>query len=138
MTKSEILAFIKANPEGYVATVEGNKPRVRAFTTYRVDESGIIFQTWTLKDIYQQLQNNPAVEVCYKDPKGRFQLRISGTMELLNDMALKKQVVADRPFMKPTVDAKGLDVVALYRIKNAKATMWTGATNFDPKTYIDL
>jgi pyridoxamine 5'-phosphate oxidase len=138
MTKTEILDFIKVNPDAFVATVEGNKPHVRTFTTYKADENGIIFQTWTLKDMYQQLQKNPAVELCYKDAKGRAQVRISGTLELVNDMALKKQVVADRPFMKPTVDAKGWDVVAMYRLKNGKATVWTGATNFAPKTYTDL
>jgi pyridoxamine 5'-phosphate oxidase len=138
MTKTEILDFIKANPDGFVATVEGNKPRVRALLTYKADETGIIFQTWTLKDIHQQLQKNPFVEVCYKDSKGRVQVRISGTMELVNDMALKKQVVTDRPFMKSTVESKGWEVVAMYRLKNGKATVWTGAANFAPKTYIDL
>jgi len=39
--------------------------------------------------------------------------------------------------MKPTVAEKGYDVVALYRIKG-KATVWTRARNFEPKTYIDL
>ena len=29
MTKTEILDFIKANPDAFVATVEGNKPHVR-------------------------------------------------------------------------------------------------------------
>ncbi len=138
MTKAEILEYVKANPDCYVATVEGDKPRVRAFTMYKVDEKGIIFQTWKIKDIYPQLQKNPNVELCFRDPVGGRQLRISGQAELDESMELKKQVVADRPFMKKTVDAKGWDVVAMYRIKNAKAFWWTGKTNFDPKTFTDL
>jgi pyridoxamine 5'-phosphate oxidase len=138
MTKAEILEYVKANGDCYVATVEEDKPRVRGMSIYKVDERGIIFQTWKTKDIFGQLQKNPNVELCFRDPKGGRQLRISGQMELLEDLALKKQVVADRTFMKKTVDAKGWDVVAMYRVKNAKAFWWTGATNFDPKTYTDL
>ncbi len=139
MTKAEILEYVKANPDCYVATVEGDKPRVRAFTMYKVDEKGIIFQTWKIKDVYPQLQKNPNVELCFKDPVGGRQLRISGQMELDESMELKQQVVADRPFMKKTVDAKGWDVVAMYRVKNARAFWWiAGKTNFDPKAYTDL
>ena len=137
MTKTEILELIRANPTGYMATVEGNKPHVRGMGIYDVGEDGIIIQTWTIKDIHQQVLKNPEVEICFNDRKAGIQVRVSGRAEIIDDLDFKKTVVEKRPFMKPTVETKGLGVVALYRVKG-KATVWTMAANFDPKTYVDL
>ncbi len=137
MTKTEILALIKSNPTAYMATVEGNKPHVRAMGIYDASEDGIIIQTWTIKDIHQQVVKNPEVELCFNDRKAGIQVRISGKAEIINDLEFKKKVVEQRPFMKPTVEKRGLDVVALYRVRG-KATVWTMAANFDPKTYVDF
>ena len=137
MTKEEIIKIIKANPMSFMATVEGNKPHVRGMGIIDADENGIIIQTWTIKDIHQQVLKNPEIELCFNDMKAGIQVRVSGRAEIINDPEFKKKVVEKRPFMKPTVEKHGLDVVALYRLKG-KATVWTMATNFDPKIYIDL
>jgi pyridoxamine 5'-phosphate oxidase len=139
MTKAEILALLKANPIGWLATVEGNKPRVRAMGMYRIDEEGIVFQSWTIKDVGKQLMKNPEVEICFNDLKGGTQVRVSGKVELIQDKALKEEWLAKRPMMKPMVEARGgMDVVAMFHLKKGKATVWTMAANFDPKTYVEL
>ena len=137
MTKEEILALIKANPIAWMATVEGDQPRVRAMGISKADEDGIIIQTWTIKDIHQQVVDNPKMELCFNDLKGGTQVRVTGTAEIITDVAAKEKVVEERPFMKPMVEKHGIDVVALYRLKG-KATVWTMAQNFDPKEYVDL
>jgi len=137
MTKEEILAIIKANPIGYMATVEGNRPHVRAMGIYKADENGIIIQTWTIKDIHRQIVNNPEIEICFNDMKAGIQVRVSGKAEIIKDMDFIKKAVEERPFMKPVVAEKGINVVALYRLKG-KATTWTMAANFVPKTYVEL
>ena len=137
MIKAEMISLMKANPTCFMATVEGNKPHVRAMGIYDVDESGIIIQTWTIKDIHPQIVNNPQVELCFNDLKAGIQVRVSGKAEIIDDMAFKQKVVEKRAFMKPTVEEKGWDVVAVYRIRG-KATVWTRPTNFEPKTYIDF
>jgi len=137
MTKAEILNLIKANRTCFMSTVEDNKPHVRGIMIYDADENGIIIQTWKIKDIHQQIIKNPEVELCFNDSKAGVQVRVNGKVEIIEDLAFKKKVVVDRPFMKPVVEAKGYDVVALYRLKG-KATVWTMATNFTPKTYVNL
>ena len=137
MIKEEILKLIKSHPTSFMATVEGDKPHVRGMGIYDADENGIIIQTWTIKDIHQQILKNPEVELCFNDLKGGIQVRVSGRAEIIDDIEFKKKVVEKRPFMKPTVEKQGLKVVALYRVKG-KATVWTMATNFEPKTYVDL
>lgn len=138
MTKADILAAINANPIAYVATVEGNKPHVRGMSMYKADETGIYFQTWKIKDIHKQIEKNPEVELCFNTKDGK-QIRISGRFEIVEDLALKKEVEVKRPFMTPIIKAKGgYDVVAICRMSKCKATIWTMAENFAPKTYVEL
>jgi pyridoxamine 5'-phosphate oxidase len=138
MTKTEILAALNANPTCYVATAEGNQPHVRGMGMYKADETGIYFQAWKVKDIHNQIINNPNVELCFSTKDGK-QIRITGKFEILEDLAIKKEVEAKKPFMTPIIKEKGgYDVVAIYRLKKGKATVWTMAENFAPKTYVEL
>ncbi len=137
MTKAEILTFINANLDAYLATVEGNKPRVRAMGIVKADENGIIIQTSTYKDVYKQLSANPNVELCFHNAKDGIQVRVSGAVEVADDLELKKEIIAQRPFLKSQVEKNGYGAIAVYRLKGM-ATVWTFATNFDPKTYIQL
>jgi pyridoxamine 5'-phosphate oxidase len=90
MTKSEVIAAANANPVCYMATVEGNQPRVRGMGMYKADERGLIFQTWTKKDLHTQLLKNPQVELCFSTKDGA-QIRISGKIELVNDLKLEER-----------------------------------------------
>jgi pyridoxamine 5'-phosphate oxidase len=138
MTKAEVLAAINANPVCYLATVEGNKPHVRGMGMYKADDTGIYFQAWKIKDIHKQIEKNPEVELCFNTKDGK-QIRISGRFEIVEDLAMKKEVEKQRQFMTPIIKEKGgYDVVAMYRMKHGKACIWTMAENFAPKTYIDL
>jgi pyridoxamine 5'-phosphate oxidase len=65
VTKTEIIEFLNVNPTCYLATSEGNKPRVRALRMVRADEKGILIQTVEGKDLPKQLKDNPQVEICF-------------------------------------------------------------------------
>ena len=138
MNKAEVLAFLNANHDCHLATIEGNKPHVRAIGIYRADENGIIIQTSKVKDLYKQLSANPNVELCFYNPKDGIQIRVSGTVELDEDMELKKEILAKRHFLKPLVEKEGYEVLAIYWLRKGAATVWTFPTNFEPKTYIQL
>ena len=138
MTKTEILALINANPICYMATLEGNKPHVRGMGMYQANEKGLFFQTWKIKDLHKQLVNNPEVELCFSTKDGK-QIRVNGRMELVEDLALKKEVEAKRAFMTPVIKEKGgYDIVAMWRLSKGKAQIWEMKENFAPKTYIEL
>ena len=138
MNKAEILAFLNANPDCHLATVEGNKPHVRGIGIYRADENGIIFQTEKIKDLYKQLAENPNVELCFNNYKDGIQVRVSGTVELVDDVELKKEIMAKRQFLRQLVEKEGYEAIAVYRLRKGIATVWTFATNLAPKTYIQL
>ena len=138
MTKAEVLAAINAAGVAYVATVEGDKPHVRGMGMVKADETGLYFQAWKVKDVHKQIAKNPNVELCYSTKDGK-QIRVSGRFEILEDLALKKEVEVKRPFMTPIIKEKGgYDVVAIYRMQHGKALVWTMADNFSPKTYVEL
>jgi pyridoxamine 5'-phosphate oxidase len=140
MDKKEILEFITKNPTAYVATAEGNKPHVRPLGTYRADENGIIFSMQSDKDVYKQVVNNPETEICYY--ADRVVIRVSGQMQPVADLELKKEIAEKRPFLKPGVEKEGWDYVGVFKVNNAKATVMdmkgppTPAGT--PKTWIDL
>lgn len=137
MDKSEIYAFITKNPVNFLATTDGSIPHVRGMDTFRADENGLILYTGKQKDVFRQISANPAVELCYwADGK---QIRVSGRMEVTEDLDLKKEIVEARPFLKPAVEAAGnYDGIAVCRLKNGKATVFTMQEMNAPKTYIDL
>ena len=137
MSKKEILEALNANHTCAFATVEGKKPHVRYLAMVKADESGLIFQSWTLKDIHKQIVENPEVELSFNIGDGK-QIRVSGRVEIVDDIALKQEVAAQRPFMKPIIDEKGWDVATIYRVQG-KASVWGGSKeNFVPKTWVDV
>jgi pyridoxamine 5'-phosphate oxidase len=140
MDKKEILEFITKHPTAYMATVEGDKPHVRAMGTYRADENGIIFSMQSPKDVYKQLTKNPETELCYY-AEG-VQIRVSGRMQEITDTALKEEIVEKRQFYKPGVEEQGLGYVGAFILKNGKAHIhdMKGPPSpvGEPKTYIDL
>jgi len=138
MTKEQVFEFIRKSPVFSLATSEENKPHVRNMMLYRADESGIIFSTGENKDVHRQLSANPQVEMCFYGAEEQRQIRIEGTVEVLEDLELKKQVVNDYPFLKEWVDREGYEVLIVYCLKGGRATTWTMETNFKPKEYIQL
>jgi uncharacterized pyridoxamine 5'-phosphate oxidase family protein len=137
-SKEEILDFITKNPTCYIATIDGNQPRVRGLLMYHADEDGILFQTWSNKDIYRQIQQNPNVELCFVSHNGSKQVRIAGKAEFIDDQKLKEEIVDKRSFIKPWVEEMGYDVMKVFKVINCVATVWTPKVNFKQKEYIQF
>jgi len=72
----EILAFLKKCGTFYLATVEGDQPRVRPFGAVCVFEGKLYLCTNNRKKVYHQILKNPKVEICGTD-KGSW-LRLVG------------------------------------------------------------
>ncbi|MHB9129868.1 MAG: pyridoxamine 5'-phosphate oxidase family protein [Armatimonadota bacterium] len=138
MTKDEIFAFLNANPVCYLATAEGDQPRVRGMMLFRADENGILFHSGEGKDMTNQLRANPKAEICIFNPEQNVQVRVTGITEFINDLAVKQQMVAERPFLQPMVEQTGYDKFIVFRIKDCVATVWTMANNMAPKTFVKL
>ena len=60
----KVLKFLKDAETYYLATVEGDQPRVRHFGTVHVFEGKLYIQTGKVKDVSKQLHQNPKAEIC--------------------------------------------------------------------------
>ena len=138
MNKSEILALLNANPACHPATAEGDTPHVRGILLYKADKNGLVFHAGITKDLHRQLSKNPKVEFCFNDYQRNIQVRVSGVVEPVEDMELKKEIVAKRDFLKPWLEKSGYEMLVVYRLRKGRATVWTMDTNSVPKTYVEL
>ena len=60
----KVCKFLKDADTYYLATVEGNQPRVRPFGTVNIFEGKLYIQTGKSKDVSKQLAANPKAEIC--------------------------------------------------------------------------
>lgn len=115
----EVCEFLKSAGTYYLATVEGDQPRVRPFGTAEIFEDKLYIQTGKSKDVSAQLAKNPKAEVCaFKDGVW---LRVSG--ELVNDdrVEAKAHMLDNYPELKSMYSAEDANTQVLY-FKNATAT----------------
>jgi len=134
------IEFANENPVCYLASVEGDQPRVRALGFWFADETGFYFQIGAIKELYGQLQKNPKTEVCIYKHEGMIgtMLRISGAIEFVDDIKLKEKVLVDRPFLKSFgLTAQSPDLI-IFRIAHGKAHFWTMENNLKPKEIIEF
>lgn len=136
----DCIKFTNENPVCFLATAEGDQPRVRALGFWFADETGFYFQTASIKEFPHQLRKNPKTEVCFYRHEGMMgkMLRIEGTVEFIDDMKLREKALNDRPFLKNfgiTIDSPGL---IFFRISHGKAHFWTMENNMKPKEIIEF
>ena len=114
----EVYDFLKSAGTYYLATVEGDQPRVRPFGTVDIFEDRLYIQTGRSKDVSKQLAANPKAELCaFKD--GTW-LRVCG--ELVDDDRLEPKVhmLDSYPELKAMYSPDDGNTQVLY-FKNATA-----------------
>ena len=89
----EVLKFLKENPTYFLATVDGDQPRVRPFGTIALFEEKLYFQTG-------QLIANPQIELCAMAADGSQWLRISATAVRDDRNEARAAVLADYPSLQ--------------------------------------
>ncbi len=114
----KVLQFLKEADTYYLATVEGDQPRVRPFGTVNVFEGKLYIQTGKVKEVSKQIHANPKVELCAF--KGGEWLRLAG--ELVEDDRLEaKQAMLDAyPMLQNMYKADDGNTEVFY-FKNATA-----------------
>lgn len=103
----------------YLATVEGDQPRVRPFGTALVYGGKLYIQTGKIKAVSKQISANPKVEICaFKD--GNW-LRVAGELVNDDDRNVKAAMLDKMPELKAMYSADDDNTQVLY-FKNAEAT----------------
>jgi pyridoxamine 5'-phosphate oxidase len=130
---SEYIRFATENPVTYIATIEGDQPRVRAFAMWFADSTGFYYHTGTPKSVCQQLKKNPKVELCFYAPgaqgAGRM-MRVAGMVEFLESRSLEERLYKDRPWVKDLLKSAPNDAqLAMFRVAHGEAYFWTMENN---------
>ena len=125
----EVRDFLKECEVYYLATVEGDQPRVRPFGTAEIFEDKLYIQTGKKKNVSKQIQNNPKVEICgFKDGKW---IRIAGELVRDDRIEAKKYMLDQNPSLRNMYDENDDNTEVLY-FKNAVATF--SSFTEEPKT----
>jgi len=142
--KQELYELMNRNPVFHLATIDGDQPRVRGMFLFRADQDGILFHTGAMKPLYRQVRETPNVELCFFDPKSNLQVRVSGSLEIVEDHALKDEIYdhPTRAFLKGWRENGALadfyQSFIVFRLKQGRATTWSMASNFDAPQPIQL
>lgn len=114
----QVEKFLKEADAYYLATMEGDQPRVRPFGTAHIFEGKLYIQTGKVKGVYRQLKENPKAEICacIKDQW----LRVSG--ELIEDdrREARQSMLDDYPSLQSMYSADDGNTAVFY-LQNATA-----------------
>jgi len=116
----EIQEFLKEAEVYYLATIDGDKPRVRPFGTAEIFEDHLYIQTGKKKDVYKQIEMNPNVELsAFKDGKW---IRVSGKLIPDDRVEAKKDMLDKNPTLRGMYDENDDNTIVLY-FENGVATI---------------
>ena len=118
--------FLKAAGTYYLATTDGDQPRVRPFGTVNVFDGKLYIQTAKVKDVTKQIHSNPKVELCaFKDGVW---LRVAGELAEDDRREAKQSMLDAYPSLQGMYSADDANTEVFY-FKSAKATFssFTGA-----------
>ncbi len=119
----KILDLINEVHAGYLATVEGNMPRVRAFGFGYYDDGKFWFCTSNKKKVYSQLIDNPYAEIMFTKPDFSKYLRLSGHVVFDTSIEAKKKVMEAMPGVARLYESPENPIFEVFYIENGEAVL---------------
>lgn len=118
----EVYEFLKKCGTYYLATVEGDQPRVRPFGTVDIFEGKLYIQTGKSKAVSKQLQANPRAEIC-ACANGVW-LRVAGRLIRDDRVEAKKHLLDNYPELQRIYQPDDDNTEVLY-FEDAIATFYS-------------
>lgn len=129
MTFNDCINFADENPNCFLATVEGDQPRVRTVLLMFAEKSGFYFETFPNKEMSKQMHTNPKVEICFfngsPDLTQTKHMRITGKVEFVDDSEILDRVYEKVKGLEPLAGGPFKHLLEVYRIQNGDAHFWT-------------
>lgn len=115
----KVYNFLKDCGTFYIATIDGDKPRVRPFGVVNIFENKLYIQTGKVKNVSKQIEINPNVEItAAKD--GRW-IRLEGKLVRDERREAKASMLSANPMLRSMYSEDDDNTEVLY-FENAKAT----------------
>ena len=116
----EVQAYLKECGAFFIATVDGDQPRVRAFGVSEIIDGRLYIMTGKIKDVFKQMAANGKFEICALKPSGSEWMRVSGTLVNDETLSVKETFLERNPSLKAMYKADDDNMAVLY-ITNATA-----------------
>jgi uncharacterized pyridoxamine 5'-phosphate oxidase family protein len=110
----EVEKFIKECGAYFLATVDGDEPKVRPFGTIEIFEGKLYIQTGKSKNVSKQIQANGKVQLCALDKSGTKWLRLSGTLVRDDRREPKADMLEHYPSLKAMYSPDDENTEVLY------------------------
>lgn len=117
----EVKNFIKECGAYFLATVDGDEPKVRPFGTIEIFEGKLYIQTGKSKNVSKQIQKNGKVQLCAMNKAGNKWLRLGGTLVRDDRREPKVHMLEAYPELKRMYSPDDENTEVLY-FKDATAT----------------
>jgi len=116
----QVYDFLKKCDTYYLATVDGDQPRVRPFGTVDIFEDKLYIQTGKVKDVSKQMKANPKIEICAFD--GNKWIRVEAVAVNDDRIEPKQHMLDAYPQLKSMYAADDGNTEVWY-LKDATATI---------------
>jgi len=126
-------AILKENPNGVLATQDGNKVATRVFQYLFSDGNKVYFCTSNEKPVYNQLKANPYVSFCTYPANFSPVVSVNGKVTFVGDMALKTRALDENPSIKGIYNIPDNPTFELFCIDAEEIETFSFADG--PKTY---
>jgi uncharacterized pyridoxamine 5'-phosphate oxidase family protein len=127
----EVYDFLKGCGAYYLATAEGDQPRVRPFGSLALFEGRIYFQTGKIKNVSKQMAANPRIEICAFDGKGAW-IRVQAVAVDDPRREAKQFLLDAHPELKSMYSADDGNTQVLY-LKDATARFHSFSGTGEPR-----
>ena len=115
--------FLKEAKTYYLATSDGEQPRVRPFGTALLFEDKIYILTSKEKEVSKQIDSNPKFEISAMNTSDKW-IRVSGILKTDNRIAVHQAMLEAYPHLKNMYTAGGENTHTLY-FDNVKAVIYS-------------
>ncbi len=126
MDLKDCAKFANENKFCFLATVDGDQPRVRMMGMWYADATGFYFQSQSVKALCHQLEKNPKVEVCFHSKDHSRMLRVFGRVRFITDEKVRARCIAERPFVVKDFGVTGPKdpLLAVFHLYTGEAYFW--------------
>ena len=118
--QQEVFDFIQKKGVFYIATMDGDQPRVRPFGALHIFEGKMYIITGHVKRVAKQLAQNPKAEICAQGDNEW--IRVAATMVEDERVEAKKAVLDAHPHLRSMYNEND-DNIAVYYFTDATATI---------------
>lgn len=118
----EVFELLKKIGTYYLATVDGDKPRVRPFGTVDLYNGKLYIQTGKKKDVSKQIEKNPNAELCaFQDGVW---VRVAGKLVNDDSKEAKKHMLDNYPNLRGMYNEDDNNTQVLY-FEDGVATIYS-------------